>query len=135
MTRAYIASPYTNGDREENINLQLDVADILMNYGIAPYAPVLTHFQSLKHPRPEIEWLQLQKVYLEICDILIRFRVIKNGKEILSLGSDGEEEFAKDHGIPVYTFYTIKELKEFLEHDNPYVYPNSLHSRYEIIKK
>lgn len=112
--KIYIASPYTNGDKEENINLQLEVADILMNFGYAPYTPILTHFQHLKHPRKEIEWLNLQKIYLNVCDLLIRIRPHKNGVEIPSPGADGEEKYAKELNIPIFNFKNIEELKTFL---------------------
>lgn len=107
---AYIASPYTNGDKIENVNLQLDVANELMKRGIAPHVPLLNHFQHLRHPNEEDKWLELDFVFLKFCDILIRMKPIKDGKEIPSYGADQEEQRARELGIPIYVFHTIEEL-------------------------
>ena len=118
MIRAYIASPYTNGDKEENVNLQLDVADVLIDHNIAPYAPLLNHFQHLRNPRPERDWLKLDLIYLECCDILIRMKPIKDEKELPSNGADDEETKAKELKMPVFSFHTIKELNDFLDNND-----------------
>jgi hypothetical protein len=113
--RVYIASPYTNGDKQENVNLQIDVAHELMKRNYAPYTPLLTHFQHIRHPRQEIDWLKLDFEFLECCDVLIRIKPIKKGKEIISNGADKEEKHAIELGIPVFTFHTIEEMCQYLD--------------------
>jgi hypothetical protein len=113
--RIYIASPYSNGDKEENVNLQMDIAEELMQRGFAPYTPLLTHFQHLRHPREEHDWYKLDNEFLSLCDILIRIKPIKNGKEITSVGADKEEILARELKIPVFSFHTLEEMCVFLD--------------------
>jgi len=113
--RIYIASPYSNGDKEENVNLQMDIAEELMQRGFAPYTPLLTHFQHLRHPREEHDWYKLDNEFLSLCDILIRIKPIKNGKEITSVGADKEEILARELKIPIFSFHTIEEMCGFLD--------------------
>jgi nucleoside 2-deoxyribosyltransferase len=113
--RIYIASPYSNGDKEENVNLQMDIAEELMQRGFAPYTPLLTHFQHLRHPREEHDWYKLDNEFLSLCDILIRIKPIKNGKEITSVGADKEEMLARELKIPVFSFNTLEEMCVFLD--------------------
>jgi hypothetical protein len=113
--RIYIASPYSNGDKEENVNLQMDIAEELMQHGFAPYTPLLTHFQHLRHPREEHDWYKLDNEFLSLCDILIRIKPIKNGKEITSVGADKEEILARELKIPVFSFHTLEEMCKFLD--------------------
>jgi len=115
VIRIYIASPYTNGDKEENVNLQIDVAEKLLLRGYAPYVPLLSHYQHLRHPHEEHDWYILDNEFLALCNILIRIRPIRNGVEILSSGADKEEELAKLLNLPVYTFNTIEEMCVFLD--------------------
>jgi len=116
--RIYIASPYTNGNKEENVNLQIDIANELMNRGYAPYTPLLTHYQHLRYPREEHDWYKLDNEFLSICDIMIRIRPIKDGKEILSTGAENEEKFARSLKIPVFIFNTIEQMCIYLD-SNP----------------
>jgi len=115
MVKVYIASPYTNGDKDENVNLQMDIAEELITRGYAPYTPLLTHFQHMRHPRPEKDWLTLDFEFLSCCDVMIRIKPIKNEKEITSMGADKEEIHAKNLKIPVFTFHTIEEMIQYLE--------------------
>jgi len=113
--RVYIASPYTNGDKQDNVNLQMDVAHELLNRGYAPFTPTLSHYMELRNPRPEHDWLKLDFEFLACCDVLIRIRPIKNGKEIVSNGADKEEAYARELKIPVFSFNTIEEMCAFLD--------------------
>jgi hypothetical protein len=115
MIKCYIASPYSNGDKEENVNLQIDAAEELINRGFAPYTPLLTHYQELRHPHPEHDWLELDSEFLACCDVFIRIKPIKNGKELTSNGADKEEAYANELKIPVFSFNTIKEMCEYLD--------------------
>jgi nucleoside 2-deoxyribosyltransferase len=111
----YIASPYTNGDKEQNVNLQMDVAQELMERGYAPYTPLLTHFQHLRHPRKENDWYKLDNEFLALCDVVIRIKPFKDGKEITSIGASNEEEYARSLKIPVFVFHTIEEMCRYLD--------------------
>jgi hypothetical protein len=113
--RIYIASPYTNGDKQDNVNLQMDVAHELLNRGYAPFTPTLSHYMQLRNPRPEHDWLKLDFQFLRCCDALIRIKPIKNGKEITSVGADQEETFARENNIPIFIFNNLEEMCVFLD--------------------
>ncbi len=115
MYKIYIASPYTLGSQAQNVRRQIDAANILMDFGYAPYTPLLFHFQELVHPRPEHEMLSLELEYLKICDAL--FRIIprdENNNVIISKGADIEEQIANNNLIPVYKFLSIDDLRDTL---------------------
>lgn len=102
----YIASPYTNGDVAVNVRAQIDMVDELMNIqGILPFAPLYSHFQHMIHPRPYKDWIDLDLKWLHKCDCVLRLP-----SEYESSGADGEVEYAKKLGLPV--FYSIEELKK-----------------------
>ena len=102
MKKIYIASPYTVGDIAVNVKRQIDCANELMDLGFAPFVPLYSHFQHMVHPRPYQDWTKLDLVWVESCDALLRL----DGE---SSGADGEVEYAKKLGIPV--FYSIEELE------------------------
>lgn len=103
MLKIYIASPYTIGDVAVNVKRQLDVADELMDMGFAPFAPLYSHFQHMAHPRPYTDWIKVDLEWVAACDCVLRL----DGE---SKGADGEVEYAKRIGIPV--FYSMEELKK-----------------------
>jgi nucleoside 2-deoxyribosyltransferase len=113
--KIYLASPYTNGDKEQNVNLQIDIANELMNRDYAPYTPLLSHYQHLQHPRKESDWYALDNEFLAVCDILIRIKPLKDGVEILSVGADKEEAYARILKIPIFAFNTIGEMCMYLD--------------------
>lgn len=96
MTKTvYIASAYTKGDTAINVKNQLDTADKLIHFGFAPFAPLLSHFQHLVHPRPYQDWIKLDNIWVLKCDMVLRLP----GE---SSGADAECQLARDNGIPVY---------------------------------
>ena len=101
MKRVYIASPYSKGDQAVNVRNQIDCAEELMNLGFVPYAPLLSHFQHLVHPRPIEDWYKFDNEWVKACHYLLRLP----GE---SKGADDEVELAIKHGIPV--FASIQEL-------------------------
>lgn len=115
MIRIYIASPYTNGDKQDNVNLQMDAAHELLNRGYAPFTPTLSHYMELRNPRPEHDWLKLDFEYLVLCDVLIRIKPIKDGFEMKSNGADQEEALARLNDIPVFIFNSIEEMCKYLD--------------------
>ena len=98
MIKVYIASPYTKGDVAVNVKKQLDCADRLMNLGFAPYAPLMSHFQHMAHPRPYEDWIEIDKEWVLACDCVFRLP----GE---SSGADGEVALAKQKNIPVFSYY------------------------------
>lgn len=101
MIKVYIASPYSIGNKEENVFRQMQVADILISEGFCPYIPLLTHYQHLQFPQPYNFWLEYDLEWLFCCEAILRL----DGE---SYGADKEEEYAKELGIPI--FYDIPTL-------------------------
>ena len=97
----YIASPYSIGDKLTNVKKSLEIANILMDKGFIPYAPLLNHFQNEMFPRTETDWLEFDLRWLYKCDALLRLP----GE---SKGADEEVRAANKVGTPI--FYSIEEL-------------------------
>ena len=108
MIKVYIASPYTLGDVAVNVKAQLDMADVLMDKGFAPFAPLYSHFQHMAHPRPYQDWIKIDLVWVEVCDCVLRLP----GE---SSGADGEIKYAEELGIK--TYYSLEELCEAYEQE------------------
>ena len=108
MIRVYIASAYTIGDKEENVRKSLETANELINNGLCPFAPLLTHYQDLLYPQSWEKWLQLDLEWLHLCDYVLRLP----GE---SKGADIEVEEAIMIGKPV--FYSIESLLTYLEYN------------------
>lgn len=103
MIKVYIASPYTLGDQALNVRKQMDVFNELANTGkIAPFAPLLFHFQHIVHPRKTSDWLAMDFEWVKTCDAVLRLP----GQ---SEGADLEVQFAQSFDIPV--FHTVEDLK------------------------
>ena len=103
MIKVYIASPYTNGDTAVNVKTQIDTFIALMDNGYLPFAPLLTHFIHIAHPKPYDYWTVYDDEWLTMCDVLLRLP----GE---SPGADREVELAKSLGIPV-----VKSLPELIK--------------------
>jgi len=101
MLRVYVAGPYTKGGEADNVRKAIAAADRLMELGFYPYVPHLTHFWHLLFPHPWEYWMELDKKYLRVCDILLRLP----GE---SRGADEEVGSATRWGIPVV--YSMGEL-------------------------
>jgi hypothetical protein len=104
--KVYIASPYTKGDVAVNVKRQIDCVDVLMDLGFAPFAPLYSHFQHIVHPRPYDDWANMDLVWVEVCDCLLRL----TGD---SRGADKEVKLAYDLNKPV--FYHIDDLIKYYE--------------------
>lgn len=106
MKRVYIAGPYSNEDEnivETNVKKAMDMANDLIEAGFAPFCPHLTHFLHKNQPQPYEKWLEIDFIFLESCDALIRLE----GK---SPGADKEVKLAEYLGIKVY--YQLDHLIE-----------------------
>jgi hypothetical protein len=100
--RVYIAGPYTKGDVAVNVRMALKAAHEIREMGFTPFCPHLTHFWHMLFPREYKDWLEMDLVWLEQCQCVVRLP----GE---SSGADGEVERAEELGIPVY--YGIDQLR------------------------
>lgn len=100
--KVFIAAPYSS-DPCVNTNKVMNIANNLMNLGYMPYICHLTHFQHTFHPRPKKDWLELDREFLKVCDVVWRLK----GE---SKGADEEVKLAKELGIPVVN--SIEQLKK-----------------------
>jgi nucleoside 2-deoxyribosyltransferase len=98
----YIASPYTIGSPEENVNRSLDAAEEVLRMGLVPFCPLLTHYWDLYKKHTYQEWLTYDLEWLKKCDAVLRLPGI-------SAGADTEVKFAHALEKPVY--YSLQELK------------------------
>jgi hypothetical protein len=92
--RVYIAGPYSHGSQADNVCDAMNVWATLWDLGYIPYCPHWTHFQHMHRPMPYEEWLEFDKYWVQMCDVLLRLPG-------LSHGADAEVTFAAEHNIPV----------------------------------
>ena len=64
----YIASPYSIGDKQENVQRQIDVANELIDIGLIPYAPLLTYYLDQGKNRSYEFWMDYDLYWLSYCD-------------------------------------------------------------------
>ena len=111
----YIASPYTIGNIHINVDVQHMAMDILLDMGFVPVMPLLSHYQHVKHPRPDQDWLDFDIELMLRCDHVLHLP----GK---SSGADGEVKRAETAKMMVFnsiesliTFYAIKADPKLVE--------------------
>jgi nucleoside 2-deoxyribosyltransferase len=101
----YIAGPYSRPDPVANTNAVIALASELVDEGlVTPLVPHLTMLWHAVSPRPLDFWYAYDVALLRRCDALFRI-------EGESTGADMEVDFAKAHGIPVFT--RLDELREW----------------------
>jgi len=103
--RIYIAGPYTKNNIAQNVKEACEIAnDIFNEFGLIPFVPHLTHFWHMMFPQSWETWMDYDKEWLKVCNVLYRLP----GE---SKGADIEEEFARGLGIPiVHDFYELEKL-------------------------
>jgi hypothetical protein len=101
MKYVYVFGPYTNGDVCLNIRAAVEAAERIIEAGMSPYVPHLTHLWHMINPHKIGYWYQYDLTWLLKCDILLRLHG-------LSKGADAEVEIAKTKEIMVY--YNIESL-------------------------
>ena len=84
----------------------MKAADLLIQMGIAPYVPHLSHFQHMMWPHDYEVWMAVGLAWLRTCDAILRLP----GE---SPGADREVEVARILEIPV--FYSVDKLVEALK--------------------
>lgn len=106
MLLVFISSPYTIGDKQENVDRQREMAHILADYGYCPVPPlVLGHYLEQWRSRPEDEYIAWDIALLAKCDAVLRL-------EGESVGADLETKYARHLGIPVC--YSVEELSRII---------------------
>lgn len=116
MKKVYIASPYTQGDKEQLVLVQIKAWHILRDKGFYPIAPLLAHHLNLYRQRSHEEWLEYDLITISYCDVVIRLRIKDNfGVEIPSSGADLETEEAKRLGKEYYEFDSIEEMEKYFK--------------------
>lgn len=101
IAKIYVAGPYSNGDKDENVHRALEFANKLADLNFAPFVPHTTHYWDLKFHRPYDYWIALDIEFLKCCGALFRMPGY-------SPGADHEVEVAKELGIPV--FHVIEDV-------------------------
>lgn len=101
--KVYVAGPYTRPDPCENTNRAILVANELLDVGYVPFVPHLTHFWHTVTPKPYKHWLEYDKHWVAVCDVVLRL----SGE---SAGADEEIRLANSLGIPVV--HSLDELKK-----------------------
>jgi len=113
----YIASPYSKGDPAINTHFQCMIFHQLMNDGrVWPVAPLWAHFQHIVFPRPYQDWIDYDKALLRLYDACLRVNPSfpeLNYSETQSSGADGEVEYFKSTGKPV--FCSIDDLYAWVD--------------------
>lgn len=102
----YVAAPYTDGDNFERVREALVVGDELRAIGCAPFIPHLYAFWNFVTPRPWASWIELDLLWLERCDAVLRLP----GQ---SPGADIEVRRARELGLSVFT--AVREVRDWME--------------------
>lgn len=93
--RCYIASPYSIGSQALNVRASLVAADALLEAGVLPCVPLLSHLWELVSPKPYRVWMEYSLGWLRACDCVLRLP----GE---SAGADEEVREARALGLPVF---------------------------------
>ena len=93
-TLVYLAGPYTRPDPVLNVHNTCKVADRVLEMGLIPFIPHLTHTYHLVSPKPVDFWYEYDIHMMRRCDLVMRIP----GE---STGADREVAAAKAAGIPV----------------------------------
>lgn len=94
VKRIYIAGPYTGGDVARNVANAMDAAHALLDMGLKPYVPHLSHYLHVHQAREYEEWMALDLAWLDVCDALLRLPGV-------SPGADREVARMEELGRPV----------------------------------
>jgi len=115
--RAYIASPYTNGDKQKLTDLQVEAAAELLKLGFNTFTPLLSHYISIfAKDMDDFPWLEVDIEWLKLCDLVVRIHPKdSDGNYIQSPGADEEEKYANEHEIPLFHFDTIPEMIRYFQ--------------------
>jgi hypothetical protein len=99
MRHIYVAGPYTAPDADGvlvNVQRAIDAGNRLLDAGLWPHVPHLTHYLHERRARDYEAWMRLDFAIVERMDALLRLP----GP---SSGADREVELANQLGLPVFT--------------------------------
>ena len=103
--RVYVSGPISQGPQIENVEKAMDLTHELMDLGFHVQCPHLTVFLNMRKPRPWRDWIDQD------------LSIIRHWAEAIfrlpgeSRGADCEEDWAREHNIPVFT--TVAALVEW----------------------
>jgi hypothetical protein len=104
MAYVYISGPYTALIKErveENVQAAVAYGNAVASFGHTVCIPHLTHFWHDMFWHDYEFWMEQDLAWLAKCDVV--FRMPGESK-----GADIEEEFAREHNIPVY--FSVAEM-------------------------
>lgn len=91
----YVSGPYT-ADPVQCTARAIDVGQVLLHAGHAPFVPHLSHYwETLHHVNDYEFWMQIDLEWVRRSDVIVRIP----GQ---SSGADREVELARELGIPVF---------------------------------
>lgn len=99
----YVAGPLTTGSETLNTRRAILASHKLMDAAFVPIVPHLCILSDMIQPKDYESWMEYDFGLLEHCNLMVRLQ----GE---SPGGSREEEFAKEHNIPIY--YSVEELIE-----------------------
>lgn len=102
----YIAGPYSQGDKEQNVRNAIDAAELVLRKGGTPYIPHLTHYWDQVYPKDVRFWYNYDREFLRFC----HFLVIIPGP---SVGVDMEIDIAHTLGMEIYSIAYL-EATDFM---------------------
>ena len=108
-TRIYVAGPISVGDIDAHVKKAIDVGNLLIEKGYAPFVPHLDIFADRAGLAGTHRYecsLEVDFSFISVCDALLRLPGY-------SKGADREVHWAKSIGVPVY--YTVEELLACVE--------------------
>ena len=91
----YIAGPYTSAP-EQNTKRAIEVGHDVMDSGMTPYVPHLSHYMEAVRQRPYEDWMKIDFEFILCADVLVRLIG-------MSSGTERETEFAIKHAVPIIT--------------------------------
>ncbi len=91
----YIAGPYTSAP-EKNTKRAIEVGHEVMDAGMTPYVPHLSHYMEVVRQRPYEDWMKIDFEFILCADVLVRLIG-------MSSGTERETEFAIKHAVPIIT--------------------------------
>jgi len=109
--KIFISSPYTKGDVNRNVRVQMDAFNALIGLGFTPMAPLHLHFQDLIHPLKYEQCITWCLDWIEACDLLLRFPGESSG---------ADREMAHAHKLKVPIIANRYELSVWLIQECPY---------------
>ena len=93
--RVFVSGPYTKGDPCVNTHAAIAAGNGLLDAGLAPFVPHLSHFWHTVTPRPYEDWMRIDLAWVAVADAVLRLPGA-------STGADRECACAAEHGIPVF---------------------------------